>query len=89
MCTYGIHVHMCMHNFVLYNSFSTCTVHVCACRLNDLMYTYIYSLQDMLERMEIAALLISAAIHDLDHPGRTNPYLCNIKHELATLYNDR
>jgi high affinity cAMP-specific and IBMX-insensitive 3',5'-cyclic phosphodiesterase 8 len=43
----------------------------------------------MLERIEIAALLISAVIHDLDHPARTNPHLCNTKHELALLYNDR
>ena len=43
----------------------------------------------MLERIEIAALLISAVIHDLDHPARTNPHLCNIKHDLAMLYNDR
>ena len=43
----------------------------------------------MLERVEIAALLISAVIHDLDHPARTNPHLCNTRHELALLYNDR
>ena len=43
----------------------------------------------MLERIEIAALLISAVIHDLDHFARTNPHLCNTKHELAMLYNDR
>ena len=49
-----------------------------------LLYT-----QEMLERIEIAALLISAVIHDLDHPARTNPHLCNTKHELALLYNDR
>lgn len=51
--------------------------------------TYHYLLQEMLERIEIAALLVSAVIHDLDHPARTNPHLCNTKHELALLYNDR
>lgn len=45
--------------------------------------------QEMLERLEIAALLITAVIHDLDHPGRTNPHLCNTRHHLAILYNDR
>ncbi len=43
----------------------------------------------MLDRWEIAALIITAIIHDLDHPGRTNPYLCNTRHELAFLYNDK
>ncbi len=46
-------------------------------------------IQEMLERLEIAALLITAVIHDLDHPGRTNPHLCNTRHNLAILYNDR
>lgn len=49
---------------------------------------YLVSQGEMLERIEIAALLISAVIHDLDHPARTNPHLCNTKHELALLYND-
>ena len=44
--------------------------------------------QDMLEPMEIASLLITAVIHDLDHPGRTNPFLCNSADEMAILYND-
>lgn len=43
---------------------------------------------DVLDHSEVAALLISAAVHDLDHPARTNPYLCNTRHELAILYND-
>lgn len=43
---------------------------------------------DVLDHSEVASLLISAAVHDLDHPARTNPYLCNTRHELAILYND-
>ena len=46
-------------------------------------------LQDKLEPIELAALLITAVIHDLDHPGRTNPFLCNTQHEIAVLYNDK
>ncbi|XP_064390793.1 high affinity cAMP-specific and IBMX-insensitive 3',5'-cyclic phosphodiesterase 8B-like [Halichondria panicea] len=53
-----------------------------------ILQDYLVSQGDMLERLEIAALLITAVIHDLDHPGRTNPHLCNTKHHLATLYND-
>lgn len=43
---------------------------------------------EILEPMEVAALLISAVTHDVDHPGRTNPFMCNTQHELALLYND-
>ncbi|XP_053405360.1 high affinity cAMP-specific and IBMX-insensitive 3',5'-cyclic phosphodiesterase 8B-like isoform X3 [Mercenaria mercenaria] len=36
---------------------------------------------------EVAAL-IAAAVHDLDHPGKSNAFLINSKHELSILYND-
>ncbi|XP_038078738.1 high affinity cAMP-specific and IBMX-insensitive 3',5'-cyclic phosphodiesterase 8B-like isoform X3 [Patiria miniata] len=36
---------------------------------------------------EIAAL-IAATLHDIDHPGRTNSFLCNAASDLAILYND-
>lgn len=42
-----------------------------------------------MEPLEIAALLITAVIHDLDHPGRTNPFLYNTSNEKSILYNDR
>lgn len=38
--------------------------------------------------MDKAAALIAAAVHDVDHPGRTSPFLCNAGSELAVLYND-
>ncbi|XP_059555562.1 high affinity cAMP-specific and IBMX-insensitive 3',5'-cyclic phosphodiesterase 8A-like [Myotis daubentonii] len=41
-----------------------------------------------LDSVDQAAALIAAAVHDLDHPGRTNPFLCNSGSELAILYND-
>lgn len=34
------------------------------------------------------AALIAATVHDVDHPGRTNSFLCNAGSELAILYND-
>ena len=55
-------------------------------QLTDVMFA---DLQDKLEPIELAALLITAVIHDLDHPGRTNPFLCNTQHEIAVLYNDK
>jgi len=42
----------------------------------------------MLEGMENTAMLIAAAIHDLDHMGRTSSFLVNAEHPLALLYND-
>ena len=43
----------------------------------------------MLDQAEIAAICISAVVHDLDHPGFTNPFLCNSRAQLALLYNDK
>uniref|UniRef100_A0A8C5KEL5 Phosphodiesterase n=1 Tax=Jaculus jaculus TaxID=51337 RepID=A0A8C5KEL5_JACJA len=41
-----------------------------------------------LEPIDEVAALIAAAIHDVDHPGKTNSFLCNAGSELAILYND-
>ena len=38
---------------------------------------------------DMAAMILSAAVHDFDHPGVNNPYLINTKHFLALRYNDR
>lgn len=44
--------------------------------------------RSLLSDFDIVASLIAATIHDVDHPGRTNAFLCNSRHELALLYND-
>ncbi|KAM3847624.1 high affinity cAMP-specific and IBMX-insensitive 3',5'-cyclic phosphodiesterase 8B [Vipera latastei] len=41
-----------------------------------------------LDYLDQVAALIAATIHDVDHPGRTNSFLCNAGSELAVLYND-
>ncbi|XP_054842729.1 high affinity cAMP-specific and IBMX-insensitive 3',5'-cyclic phosphodiesterase 8B [Eublepharis macularius] len=41
-----------------------------------------------LDHLDIVAALIAATVHDVDHPGRTNSFLCNASSELAVLYND-
>ena len=46
------------------------------------------SLQNTLEPMDEIAALIAAAVHDIDHPGFTNSFLCNASDSLAVLYND-
>ncbi|KAL2791011.1 high affinity cAMP-specific and IBMX-insensitive 3',5'-cyclic phosphodiesterase 8A isoform 2 [Daubentonia madagascariensis] len=45
-------------------------------------------IKETLDPMDEVAALIAAAIHDVDHPGRTNSFLCNAGSELAILYND-
>ena len=44
--------------------------------------------QQSLEPIDEVAALIAATVHDVDHPGRTNSFLCNAGSELAILYND-
>jgi len=41
-----------------------------------------------LSDVEVYALMISALCHDLGHQGKTNPFLVEVKHELAVRYND-
>ncbi|KAM8872562.1 high affinity cAMP-specific and IBMX-insensitive 3',5'-cyclic phosphodiesterase 8B isoform 2-T2 [Synchiropus picturatus] len=41
-----------------------------------------------LDQLDEVASLIAATVHDVDHPGRTNSFLCNAGSELAILYND-
>ncbi|KAG8456511.1 hypothetical protein GDO86_002334 [Hymenochirus boettgeri] len=41
-----------------------------------------------LDQLDKVAALIAATVHDVDHPGRTNSFLCNAGSELAVLYND-
>ncbi|KAL0820280.1 hypothetical protein ABMA28_006193 [Loxostege sticticalis] len=45
-------------------------------------------LKSVFEPLEAAAALISAAAHDIDHPGTSSAFLCNSRHPLAILYND-
>nr|XP_054113187.1 high affinity cAMP-specific and IBMX-insensitive 3',5'-cyclic phosphodiesterase 8A isoform X4 [Callithrix jacchus] len=40
------------------------------------------------DQFDKVAALIAATIHDIDHPGRTNSFLCNSGSQLAILYND-
>ncbi|XP_022690812.1 cGMP-inhibited 3',5'-cyclic phosphodiesterase B-like isoform X2 [Varroa jacobsoni] len=40
-------------------------------------------------RLELLAVLLAAAMHDYDHPGRSNRFLVLTKSPLAQLYNNR
>lgn len=39
--------------------------------------------------LELMALFTAAAMHDYDHPGRTNAFLVAAEDKKAILYNDR
>ena len=39
--------------------------------------------------LELLALFTAAAIHDYDHPGRTNAFLVAVGDTKAVMYNDR
>ncbi|XP_066598579.1 high affinity cAMP-specific and IBMX-insensitive 3',5'-cyclic phosphodiesterase 8 isoform X2 [Prorops nasuta] len=45
-------------------------------------------LKQILEPLDEVVALIAAAAHDIDHPGRSNQFLCNADNKLAILYND-
>ncbi|XP_055309004.1 high affinity cAMP-specific and IBMX-insensitive 3',5'-cyclic phosphodiesterase 8 [Sitodiplosis mosellana] len=42
----------------------------------------------LMDRIDEATALVSAAAHDIDHPGRSSAFLCNSNSSLAILYND-
>lgn len=42
-----------------------------------------------LTKLDYSILLLSAAAHDVDHPGFNNIFLNNTRHELAMTYNDK
>eukprot|EP00794_Sanderia_malayensis_P009997 gene9997-11019_t len=46
------------------------------------------NVKNALEPIDEIAALIAAVVHDVDHPGYTNSFLCNAGSDLAVLYND-
>ena len=60
-------------------------------RSNDstLTCSLVTVVKDILDANDKVASLIAAAVHDLNHPGRTNAFLCNSNNDLAILYNDQ
>ncbi|KAG7231126.1 hypothetical protein INR49_027166 [Caranx melampygus] len=59
------------------------------------VYTYTVSedgygcLSGLIPALELMALYVAAAMHDYDHPGRTNAFLVATSAPQAVLYNDR
>ncbi|XP_029105547.1 cGMP-inhibited 3',5'-cyclic phosphodiesterase A-like isoform X2 [Scleropages formosus] len=46
-------------------------------------------LSNLIPALELMALYVAAAMHDYDHPGRTNAFLVATNAPQAVLYNDR
>uniref|UniRef100_A0A0N4ZB52 Phosphodiesterase n=1 Tax=Parastrongyloides trichosuri TaxID=131310 RepID=A0A0N4ZB52_PARTI len=42
-----------------------------------------------MNNIEVLAFYSAAAMHDFDHPGRTNAFMVATYHDMASLYNDR
>ncbi|KAM3852307.1 cGMP-inhibited 3',5'-cyclic phosphodiesterase 3B [Vipera latastei] len=57
-----------------------------SCPVVDENYGYLAS---NIPALEIMALYVAAAMHDYDHPGRTNAFLVATNAPQAVLYNDR
>lgn len=51
-------------------------------------FLYKQRIKESLDPVDEVAALITATIHAVDHPGRTNSFLCNAGSKLAILYND-
>jgi high affinity cAMP-specific and IBMX-insensitive 3',5'-cyclic phosphodiesterase 8 len=75
-------------NYLLSNPYHNST------HASDVLHATAYFLStdkisDVLDSSDKVASLIAAAVHDLNHPGRTNAFLCNSNNDLAILYNDQ
>uniref|UniRef100_A0A8D0CFJ8 Phosphodiesterase n=1 Tax=Salvator merianae TaxID=96440 RepID=A0A8D0CFJ8_SALMN len=57
-----------------------------SCTVVDENYGYLSS---NIPALELMALYVAAAMHDYDHPGRTNAFLVATNAPQAVLYNDR
>ncbi|XP_028276220.1 cGMP-inhibited 3',5'-cyclic phosphodiesterase A-like isoform X2 [Parambassis ranga] len=60
-----------------------------ASKMNSVLEEGYGSLAGLIPALELMALYVAAAMHDYDHPGRTNAFLVATSAPQALLYNDR
>ncbi|XP_070761898.1 cGMP-inhibited 3',5'-cyclic phosphodiesterase 3A [Enoplosus armatus] len=58
-------------------------------KMNSVLEEGYGSLAGLIPGLELMALYVAAAMHDYDHPGRTNAFLVATSAPQALLYNDR
>ncbi|XP_056298049.1 cGMP-inhibited 3',5'-cyclic phosphodiesterase 3A-like [Pseudoliparis swirei] len=58
-------------------------------KMNSVLDDGYGSLAGLIPGLELMALYVAAAMHDYDHPGRTNAFLVATSAPQALLYNDR
>uniref|UniRef100_H3CLJ9 Phosphodiesterase n=1 Tax=Tetraodon nigroviridis TaxID=99883 RepID=H3CLJ9_TETNG len=58
-------------------------------KMNSVIEEGYGSLAGLIPALELMALYVAAAMHDYDHPGRTNAFLVATSAPQALLYNDR
>ncbi|XP_056229835.1 cGMP-inhibited 3',5'-cyclic phosphodiesterase 3A-like isoform X2 [Seriola aureovittata] len=58
-------------------------------QMNSVLEEGYGSLAGLIPGLELMALYVAAAMHDYDHPGRTNAFLVATSAPQALLYNDR
>ncbi|KAJ4935134.1 hypothetical protein JOQ06_016670 [Pogonophryne albipinna] len=58
-------------------------------KMNSVLEDGYSSLAGLIPGLELMALYVAAAMHDYDHPGRTNAFLVATSAPQALLYNDR
>ncbi|XP_011495191.1 PREDICTED: high affinity cAMP-specific and IBMX-insensitive 3',5'-cyclic phosphodiesterase 8A-like [Ceratosolen solmsi marchali] len=71
-------IHVSYHN----STHATDVLQAIACFLRS------NKLQMILEPLHEVAALLAAIAHDIGHPGKSSPFLCNANSKLAILYND-
>lgn len=59
-----------------------------AFNVSHCIYSILNRNKESFSLIELQALMVAATVHDVDHKGFTNSYLCNTKHYLARLYQD-
>ncbi|XP_026173807.1 cGMP-inhibited 3',5'-cyclic phosphodiesterase A-like isoform X2 [Mastacembelus armatus] len=58
-------------------------------KMNSVLEEGYGTLAGLIPALELMALFVAAAMHDYDHPGRTNAFLVATSAPQALLYNDR
>ena len=73
------------YNLIPFHNFqhAACVTHALFMFINEI------KVERFLNNDQIFGLLLSAIVHDVDHPGNTNAFEVNVGSDLAIIYNDK